>query len=54
MWGGANNVNKNESEIGLRNVRKLALQNKHTNVITISPPHGQDLPDSCINGEIHE
>jgi len=54
ICGGSNNINKNESKIGLRNIRKFAQQNKHTNVITISPPHRHDLPDSsCINGEIH-
>lgn len=53
ICGGANDINKNESKIGLRNIRKFALQNKHTNVITISPPHRHDLQDSsCINGEM--
>jgi len=53
ICGGANDINKNESNIGLRNIRKFALQNKHTNVITISPPQRHDLQDSfCINGEI--
>ena len=31
MCGGANDINKNESKIGLRNIRKYALKNKHTN-----------------------
>lgn len=53
VCGGANDINKNESKTGLRNIRKFAQQNKHTNVIIISPPHRHDLPDSCINGEIH-
>jgi hypothetical protein len=53
ICGGANDINKNESNIGLCIIRKFALQNKHTNVITISPPHRHDLQDSfCINGEI--
>jgi hypothetical protein len=53
IYGGANDINKNESKIGLRNIRKFALQNKHTNVITLSPPHRHDLQDSsCINNEI--
>ena len=53
VCGGANDTNKHESKTGLRNIRKFAQQNKHTNVITISPPHRHDQPDSCINGEIH-
>ena len=53
ICGGANDINKNESNICLRNIRKFALQNKHTNVITIPPPHRHDLQgSSCINGEI--
>ena len=52
ICGGANDINKNESNICLRNIRKFALQNKHT-VITIPPPHRHDLQgSSCINGEI--
>ena len=43
ICGGANDINKNESNIGLSNIRKFALQNEHTNVITISPPHRHDL-----------
>ena len=53
ICGGANDINKNESSIGLQHIRRFALQNKHTNVITISPPHRHDLQDtSCINDEI--
>ena len=53
ICGGANNINKNEWKTGLRNIRKFALQNKHTNVIAILPSHIHDLQDSsCINGEI--
>jgi len=53
ICGGANDINTNESKMGLRNIRKFALQNKHTNIITISPPHRHDLQDSsCINDEI--
>jgi lysophospholipase L1-like esterase len=52
ICGGANDINKNEPNIGLRNIRNFALQNKHTNIITISPPNRHDLQDStCIYGE---
>jgi hypothetical protein len=37
--GGINDINKNESNIGLQYIRKFALHNKHNNVIVISPPH---------------
>ena len=36
----------------LRHMRKFALQNKHTNIIAVTPPHRHDLPDfSCVNKE---
>jgi len=50
IWGGANDININESNTGLRHIRKFALRNKHTNVITMIAPHRYDLQDfSCIN-----
>jgi hypothetical protein len=53
IWGGANNINRNESNTGLRHVRKFAFRNKHINVITVTAPHRYDLQDSsCINEEI--
>jgi hypothetical protein len=33
-------------------MRKLALQSKHTNIITVTPSHRYDLPNfSCVNKE---
>jgi hypothetical protein len=33
-------------------MRKFVLQNKHTNIIAVTPPHRHDLPDfSCVNKE---
>jgi hypothetical protein len=53
IWGGANDINRNESSTGLRHIRKFALQNKQTNVITMTAPHRYNLQDfSCINKEI--
>jgi hypothetical protein len=50
---GANGINRNESNTGLTHIRKFALQNEHTNVIALTPPHRYDLKDSsCINKEI--
>ena len=52
IWGGTNDIRKNESDVGLRYVRKLALQSKHTNIITVTPSHRYDLPNfSCVNKE---
>ena len=53
IWGGANDVNKNETNFGLKHIRKFALQNSHTNIIFITVPHRHDLQESsCINREV--
>jgi len=50
IWGGTNDISRNESHAGL--MRKFALENKHTNIIAVTPPHRHDLPDfSCVNKE---
>jgi hypothetical protein len=52
VWGGANDISKNESNSGLKYLRKFALRNKHTNIIAVAPPHRYDLPDfPCVNQE---
>jgi hypothetical protein len=38
IWGGTND-SRNESDAGLRYMRKFALQNKHTNIIAVTPSH---------------
>ena len=54
VWGGTNDISKNESNSGLKYLRKFALHNKHTNIIAVAPPHRYDLPDfSCVNQEAH-
>jgi len=50
IWGGTNDISRNESLVGLRHMREFALQNNHTNIIAVTPPHRHDLPDfSCLN-----
>jgi lysophospholipase L1-like esterase len=52
ICGGANDISRNESNIGLRHLRKFALENEHTNIVAITPPHRYNLQDSsCINTE---
>jgi hypothetical protein len=52
IYGGTNDISKNESDVGLRYMRKLALQSKHTNIIAVTPSRRYDLPDfSCVNKE---
>ena len=53
IWGGTND-SRNWSLVGLRHMRKFALQNNHTNIIAVTPPHRYDLPDfSYVNEETH-
>jgi len=50
IWGSTND-SRNESHAGIKH-RKFAIQNKHTNIIAVTPPHRHDLPDfSCVNKE---
>jgi hypothetical protein len=49
IWGGANYVNKYESNIGLKHIRKFALHNQKTNLITLTALHRQLTSISCIN-----
>jgi hypothetical protein len=52
VWGGTNDISKNESNSGLKYLRKFALRNKHTNIVAVAPPHRYDLPDfSWVNQE---
>ena len=52
VWGGTNLVSRNESNAGLKYLRKFALRYEHTNIIAVAPPHRYDLPDfSCVNQE---
>jgi hypothetical protein len=53
IWGGANDINRNEPNTGLRHIRKCSLRNKHTNVIAMTAPHRYDLQvSSCVTKEI--
>jgi len=42
VWGGANNVAKNESENGLIHISNFVKQRKHTNIIIMSAPKRHD------------
>jgi hypothetical protein len=54
IWGGSNDINKNESSKGLKHITNFALQNQHTNIIIIPALHRHGLvKSSCIHNEIH-
>jgi lysophospholipase L1-like esterase len=53
ICGGANDINKNESTTGLRNIRNFVVNQKNTNTLLMTAPHRHDLPShSCINMEV--
>ena len=53
VWGGTNNIAKNESEKGLVHILNFVKQRKHTNIIVVNAPKRHDLPTTfCVNSEV--
>jgi len=53
LWGGSNDIAKNNSSEGLKHLLELEVNATHTNVILMSAPHRFDLMEtSCVNHEI--
>jgi hypothetical protein len=53
VFGGANDVNKNETNTGLQHLKKFAQRHNHTSVLISKALHRHDLQDtSCINEEV--
>ena len=53
IWGGSNDINKNETSVGLKHLNKFVSHRKNTNVLVLPAPHRHDLlPSSCINNEV--
>jgi hypothetical protein len=52
IWGGSNDISKNESSKALKHATKFALQHWHTNIVFVPALHRHDLvQSSCINKE---
>ena len=52
FWGGANDVNKNNSQEGLKHPVKFVQSNNHTNIFLMCVPPRHNLPEwSCVNSE---
>jgi hypothetical protein len=50
LWGGSNDVAKNETVNGLRHLRKFISRKKDRKFMLITVPHRYDLMDfSCVN-----
>jgi hypothetical protein len=53
LWGGSNDVAKNETTKGLNRLKKLTNMNRNTNILLITVPYRCDLTEfSCVNKEI--
>jgi len=53
LWGGSNDIAKNNSPVGIKHVVDFLTKANHTNVILMSAPHRHDLiSDSCVNKEV--
>ena len=53
LWGGANDVARNKSMVGMKHILDLLINSTHTNVILLSVRHRHDqLNNSCVNREV--
>jgi len=53
VWGGSNDVYKNETQSGLKCLYNFINRRTNTNILTLMVPHRHDLPlHSCVNNEI--
>ena len=53
LWGGSNDVSKNNSQEGLKHLVHFVQSNNHSNIILLCAPTRHDLPEwSCVNNEI--
>ena len=53
VWGGANDISKNNSTRALKLLSEFITEHKEINMVMINSPHRQDLlPNSCVNQEV--
>jgi L-lactate utilization protein LutC len=53
VWGGANDIRKNDSRDGLKHITYFVKNSSHTNIILMNAPHRHDLNvSSCVNNEV--
>jgi len=53
VWGGSNNISKNNTQKAISSVSDFAKNNSGSNIILINAPHRHDLiPHSCVNKEV--
>jgi len=50
IWGGSNDVNKNEKSHGLKHLQNFINHRSNTNTLALAAPYRHDLQEtSCIN-----
>jgi hypothetical protein len=53
LWGGFNDIAKNNTLMGLKHIIKFLIEANHTNVILLTAPHRHNLiTNSCVNKEV--
>jgi hypothetical protein len=53
IWGGTNDVGRDETNIGIRALNHFVNSHQHTNVTVLNVPYRHDLAsNSCINQEV--
>ena len=53
IWGGSNDINKNETSHGLKHLQNFINFRSNTNILALATPHRHDLHQtSCINKKI--
>jgi hypothetical protein len=53
LWGGCNDIARNNSLVGLKHILVFLISTNHTNVILLTAPHRHDLiTNSCVNKEV--
>ena len=54
VWGGANNIRKNNMREARKSVSKFVDTNQDLNIVLINSPCRYDLiPESCVNNEVN-
>jgi hypothetical protein len=53
LWGGSNDISKNDTNFGLKHLKNFTNKNKDTNILLVAAPHRYDLMEtSCVNEEV--
>jgi hypothetical protein len=53
VWRGSNDIARNNSTVGMKNILEFVINANHANVIIMNAPHRHDLiRNSCVNNEV--